>query len=155
MNNTIKGKITIPTIKGTIPGTSYTQSSSDYEVLTNKPQINGVELLGNKTTSDLGIESFSGDYNDLTNKPTIPSKTSELTNDTGYITSETDPVFSSSVASNITSTNISTWNNKLDTSKVKSSSSTTTGDVYDVTYINTMLGDIETILTTLTTGNGV
>lgn len=155
MNNTIKGKITIPTIKGTIPGTSYTQSSSDYEVLTNKPQINGVELLGNKTTSDLGIESFSGDYNDLTNKPTIPSKTSELTNDTGYITTETDPVFSASVASNITSTNISTWNNKLDTNKVKSSSSTTAGEVYDVTYINTMLGDIETILTTLTTGNGV
>ena len=86
MNNTIKGKITIPTIKGTIPGTSYTQSSSDYEVLTNKPQINGVELLGNKTTSDLGIESFSGDYNDLTNKPSIPSKTSELTNDSGFIT---------------------------------------------------------------------
>ena len=85
----------------------------------------------------------------------IPTKTSDLTNDSGYITTETDPVFSSSVASNITSTNISTWNNKLDTSKVKSSSSTTSGDVYDVTYINTMLGDIETILTTLTTGNGV
>lgn len=37
--------------------------------------------------------SFSGDYNDLTNKPTIPSKTSDLTNDSGYITgyTETDP----------------------------------------------------------------
>lgn len=29
---------------------------------------------------------FSGDYNDLTNKPTIPTKTSELTNDSGYVT---------------------------------------------------------------------
>lgn len=35
---------------------------------------------------------------------------------------------------------------KLDTSKVKSSTSTTSGDVYDVTYINTMLGDIESLL---------
>lgn len=29
--------------------------SSDYNNLLNKPQINGVELSGNKTTSDLGI----------------------------------------------------------------------------------------------------
>lgn len=37
--------------------------------------------------------SFSGDYNDLTNKPTIPSNTSDLTNDSGFITgyTETDP----------------------------------------------------------------
>ena len=29
---------------------------------------------------------FSGNYNDLTNKPSIPSKTSDLTNDSGFIT---------------------------------------------------------------------
>ena len=29
---------------------------------------------------------FSGDYNDLTNKPAIPTKTSDLTNDSGYAT---------------------------------------------------------------------
>jgi hypothetical protein len=28
---------------------------------------------------------FSGSYNDLTNKPTIPTKTSDITNDSGYI----------------------------------------------------------------------
>lgn len=59
---------------------------------------------------------------------------------------ETDPVFSASAASGITSTNISTWNNKLDSSKVKNTNSTTAGDVYDVRYINTMLGDIESLL---------
>lgn len=32
---------------------------------------------------------FSGDYDDLTNKPTIPSKTSDLTNDSGFITGMT------------------------------------------------------------------
>ena len=31
-------------------------------------------------------------------------------------------------------------------SKVKTTTSTTAGDVYDVTYINTMLGNIETLL---------
>lgn len=87
--------------------------TSNYEDLENKPSINNVELLGNKSLNDLGIINFSGDYNDLTNKPTIddyihvgsseptddssiwidtddadvsiPSKTSELVNDSGFI----------------------------------------------------------------------
>ena len=40
--------------------------TSNYNDLTNKPQINGVELQGNKTTSNLNIS-----YNDIGNKPTI------------------------------------------------------------------------------------
>ena len=46
-------------------------------------------------------------------------------------------------------------NGKLDTSKIKTTTDTTQGNVYDVTYINNMIGDIETILTRLTTGGGV
>ena len=44
----------------------------------------------------------------------IPTKVSDLTNDSGFITSytETDPVFTSSVAHGITSTDITNWNNK-------------------------------------------
>lgn len=33
---------------------------------------------------------FSGNYNDLTNKPTIPTKTSELNNDSGFLTEHQD-----------------------------------------------------------------
>ena len=40
--------------------------TSDYAALQNKPLINNVELVGNKTTEDLNIS-----YDDLTNKPTI------------------------------------------------------------------------------------
>ena len=75
--------------------------SSSYDDLTDKPQINGVTLSGNKSTEDLGIlatetdpvfvasaaagisaaditawngkSDFSGSYNDLTDKPTIPT----------------------------------------------------------------------------------
>lgn len=69
--------------------------------------------------------SFSGDYDDLTNKPSIPTKVSDLTNDSGFISSytETDPIFSASAASGITSSDISNWNNK----------STFSGDYDDLT----------------------
>ena len=50
--------------------------TDNYNDLTNKPQINGVTLQGNKSTSDLGL--FSGNYNDLTNRPSIPSKLNDL-----------------------------------------------------------------------------
>lgn len=47
--------------------------SSNYNDLTNKPRINNVELIGNKTTEELGIN--------------IPKKTSELENDSGFVDS--------------------------------------------------------------------
>lgn len=37
-----------------------------------------------------GISNFSGSYTDLSNKPTIPSKTSELQNDSGFLTQHQD-----------------------------------------------------------------
>ena len=49
-------------------GTSGGGGTTNYNDLANKPQINGVTLQGNKTTSNLNIS-----YNDLTNKPTIPA----------------------------------------------------------------------------------
>lgn len=160
--------------------------TGDYSDLTNKPSINNVTLSGNKSLNDLGVQP-TGDY---ALNSAIPTKTSDLTNDSGYITSyvETDPVFTASAAHGITSTDITNWNNKstfsgdyndltnkptiptvptnvsaftndagyltshqdvsgkLDTSKVKTSTSTTSGDVYDVTYINNTLGDIESLL---------
>lgn len=45
-----------------------------------------------RTNIGAGTSSFSGSYDDLSNKPTIPSKTSELDNDSNYITSAGAPV---------------------------------------------------------------
>lgn len=52
----------------------------------------------------------------LPDTTTIPTKVSDLTNDSGYITSytETDPIFSASAAAGISSTDISNWNAKSD-----------------------------------------
>ena len=190
--------------------------TSDYSQLSNKPKINSIELNGNKTLNELGIQPI-GNY---ALKSEIPTKTSDLTNNSGFITNQVNNLTNyynksqidgslNNKQNNITSTNkldaslvddsLSTnkfvtsaekqiWNNKsdfsgnyndltnkptiptvptnvsaftndagyltqhqdisgkLDTSKVKTTSSTTTGDVYDVRYINTMLGDIESLL---------
>lgn len=52
---------------------------SDYETLDNKPKINGVELIGNKTNNDLNIII-----------PTVPTKISAFENDSGYIKKNTN-----------------------------------------------------------------
>ncbi len=103
-------------------GGSDTGGTTDYTEVTNKPKINGVTLSGNKTLSELNIqekgnyletesdpiytadkpsialktELFSKNYNDLSNKPTIPTKLSQLENDSEFLTdySETDPLYS-------------------------------------------------------------
>lgn len=41
-----------------------------------------------KFFTDLATVAFSGSYNDLSNKPTIPTKVSQLTNDSGYKTTD-------------------------------------------------------------------
>lgn len=51
--------------------------TTDYTDLTNKPQINNVTLNGNKSLSDIGAAA-AGD---------IPTKVSQLQNDSGFITS--------------------------------------------------------------------
>lgn len=67
---------------GKLSATGGGGGTSDYNALSNLPSINGVQLKGNKTPSDLNI-----DTNQLTNgagfitKSDVPTKTSELTND--------------------------------------------------------------------------
>ena len=95
-----------------------TSGTSDYNSLSNKPQINNVELAGNKTLDELGIQA-KGDYalSDDVNaqiselQEEIPTKVSQLLNDSGYITAETDPTVPTWVKG-ITEDNISNWNNK-------------------------------------------
>ena len=79
-------------------------------------------------------------WSDIEDKPTIPTKTSDLTNDSGYISTESDPVFSASPSANITSQDITNWNNKSDfsgnyndlTHKPNLSMVATTGDYDDL-----------------------
>jgi hypothetical protein len=56
-----------------ITGETNNSVLGDYKTLSNKPSINGVELNGNKTTKELGIEA-DNDYNNASNKPKINGK---------------------------------------------------------------------------------
>ena len=58
--------------------------SGSYNDLSNKPQINLIELTGNKSLVDLGIQP-TGDY---ALKSELPENTSDLTNDSGFITNQ-------------------------------------------------------------------
>ena len=85
--------------------------SGNYNDLTNKPSIpDELKDLSDDSTHRLVTDTekstwnnksdFSGSYNDLTNKPTIPTvptNVSTFTNDAGYLTLSTLPIYSGGV----------------------------------------------------------
>ena len=85
-NNDIEMKVNQPDEIDFRAGDTINIAYSDYEELTNKPKINDVELVGNKSLSDIGAAAIE----DI---PTVPTKVSQLQNDSGFITgyTETDP----------------------------------------------------------------
>lgn len=100
-SNTVLGGIKVGNnLTITEDGTLNAQASgetgtSNYNDLINQPQINSVILSGNKTLEDLGIQAL-GDYalkseipdtSNLASKSEIPTKTSQLTNDSNFLTS--------------------------------------------------------------------
>lgn len=99
--------------------------TTDYDDLSNKPQINGVSLSGNKTTSQLGIN--------------IPTKTSDLTNDSNFVSDSnyvhTDNNYTTT-DKNIVSNVTSNLENKVDKVNGKSLS---TND-FTTAYMNKLNG---------------
>ena len=61
---------------------------SDVNVgsLVNGDVLTWDDINGEWINTQLAAVAYSGDYNDLSNQPTIPRLTSELTNDSGFIT---------------------------------------------------------------------
>ena len=44
-------------LKGAVTGNAISKINMDYNPLINHPHINGYELIGNKTSEELGLES--------------------------------------------------------------------------------------------------
>lgn len=89
---------------------AYDLADSKQDALvsgTNIKTINSTSLLGSGD-----ISTFSGNYNDLTNKPTIPTKTSDLTNDSGFTTFSgdyDDLTNKPTIPSEVTESTVSGW----------------------------------------------
>ena len=68
-----------------VPNILQTTGSSTTDTMSQNSIT--VSLGGKANTSDLSSVATSGSYNDLSNKPNIPSKTSQLTNDSDFVVS--------------------------------------------------------------------
>jgi hypothetical protein len=61
----------------------WIEDDEDYELIGNT----AIDLTDYVKFTDLATVATTGDYDDLINQPTIPTATSELTNDSGFVTS--------------------------------------------------------------------
>ena len=95
---------------------STVATSGSYNDLLNKPTIPTVNnatltIQKNGTT----VKTFTANASsNVTANITVPTKTSELSNNSGFLTSESDPVFSASPAASITTQDIDSWTAKSD-----------------------------------------
>lgn len=78
-------------------------------------QVNGTSITSGGVANLLTETAYNSSTNKIatmSDLPTVPTNISSFTNDSGFITSETDPVFTASAASGISSSDISNWNSK-------------------------------------------
>ena len=101
---------------GQITGTLQNQTDLASSLGSLQPMITSSNKLGANLINGLSNVATSGSYNDLSNTPTIPSKTSDLTNDSGFITSSSVPTKTSDLTNDsgfITSASIPTKTSDL------------------------------------------
>lgn len=90
--------------------------SGSYNDLTNKPTIptvNDATLTIQKNGTNVQTFTANASSNKTANI-TVPTKVSDLSNDSGFLTAETDPIFTASDAYGITSSDIDNWDGKQD-----------------------------------------
>ena len=116
----IKNKPTIPTKtsdltndSGFVSDANYVHTDNNYTT-TEKNKLNGIASGAEVNVQSDWSQSDNTKDDYIKNKPTIPSNTSDLNNDSGFITQETDPVFSNSAAGLITASDLNNWNGKQD-----------------------------------------
>lgn len=91
--------------------------NSNYEDLFNKPRINGIYLLGDKTLKELGIQP-EGEYLQEESDPTVPSHVKNITEEdisnwNNKLEEESDPTIPGYIKA-ITEDDIASWNSKSD-----------------------------------------
>lgn len=140
--NSQTGDVVIAMPTKTSDLTNDGDGSSAFATMADIGSLGGGTITSVKTTAGahttINVSSGAANFN-------VPTKTSHLTNDSGFLTSytETDPIFSASAAAEITSTDISNWNAKVsDTGKwndvgLNKSSTIINSDIYIPYLVNT------------------
>lgn len=82
------------------------------------PTVQAVKNFISTIIGNLSAVATSGSYNDLTNKPDIPSKTSDLTNDSNFLTSHQDISGKEDKTSKVSSWSATTTNNNYPSEKL-------------------------------------
>lgn len=75
-------------------------TDNEGNVISPVTSINSVFDENNQQVGPLSKVAKSGSYNDLSNTPTIPTKTSQLTNDSGFVTTDNNTTYTFSSGDN-------------------------------------------------------
>ena len=82
----VEAKVNTAVSKVNTLSTKVNNAVSQAHAASQAAQDAADQVAGKVDASDLAAVATSGKYSDLKNKPTIPSKTSQLTNDSGFLT---------------------------------------------------------------------
>lgn len=103
MSGTKIADFAIGSIEGSLYAPEFESEINDNVTASNSTwssdKIDG-ELALKADAADLAEVATTGSYNDLSNKPTIPTKTSDLTNDSGFITDADVPTIDDTTTAN-------------------------------------------------------
>ena len=133
--NSLLSAIVIPTKTSDLTNDSNFVSDTDYATASTGGVIkvgSGLAITNGVLSTTSGGVADAVEWSNVLNKPSdvsywtndagyitsaaLPTKTSDLINDSGFLTSytETDPIYSASPAAGITAADISSWNAKSD-----------------------------------------
>ena len=99
----------------------FTSDTASYPTVQAVKSFISSAISGKANSSDLATVATSGSYNDLTNKPSIPDSTSDLTNDSGFLTSS-DISGKEDSSNKVTSWSVTTSDTKYPSEKLTKSS---------------------------------
>lgn len=142
--NSIEERDLIPSIRRKEGMLCYVKNGELYQL------VNGVENT-NWVVFSVGSD-FDGDYESLINKPHIPKKTSELENDSGYLTdSEVDiskihTHDNFNALSKITEDKVTQWDSKSDSSHNHDDVYTKKSDVYSIEEVDNIIEQIDSAI---------